>query len=214
MINPYRQCYRNNRKVIRVIGMEYGTEQIWVEFSSALRSFISSRVSDPSQIDDILQDVFLKIHSNIDLLKESTKIRNWVYQITRNTIIDYYRKHKIKVEDIDEIPLEDEEAYNNINNLVELEPAQKVAAGLKGMIADLPDKYAQALYLVEIEGLSQVDLAKKLGISVSGAKSRVQRGRQLLKDSLMRCCHFELDRYGRIINYHPICCCCCNRTHS
>ncbi len=189
--------------------MEYGTEQIWEEFSSALRSFISRRVSNPSQVEDILQDVFVKIHSNIDLLKDNTKIRSWVYQITRNTIIDYYRKQQIKLEDIDEIPIEDEGAFNNINNMVELEPAQKVAAGLKGMIDDLPEKYSQALYLVEIEGLPQVDLAKRLGISVSGAKSRVQRGRQLLKDSLMRCCHFELDRYGKIINYHPICCCCC-----
>jgi RNA polymerase sigma-70 factor (ECF subfamily) len=191
-------------------GMEYATEQIWEEFSSALRSFIAHRVSDPFQIEDLLQDVFLKIHSNIDMLKDSTKIRSWVYQIARNTIIDYYRKQNYELEDIDEIPLEDEIANNSINEIVDLEPAQKVAAGLKGMIDDLPEKYAQALYLVEIEGLSQVELAKRLGISVSGAKSRVQRGRQLLKDSLMKCCHFELDRYGKIINYHPICCCCCH----
>lgn len=190
--------------------MEYDTEQLWEEFSSALRSFISRRVSNPSHVEDILQDVFVKIHSNIDLLKDSTKIRSWVYQITRNTIIDCYRKHQIKYEDIDEIPLEDEEAYNSINNMVDLEPVQKVAAGLKGMIDELPEKYSQALYLVEIEGLSQVDLAKRLGISVSGAKSRVQRGRQLLKDNLMKCCHFEFDRYGRIINYQPVCCCCCH----
>lgn len=188
--------------------MEYSTEQIWEEFSSALRSFISRRVSNSSQIEDILQDVFIKIHSNIDSLKEDTKIRSWVYQITRNTIIDYYRKQNIKFEDIDEIHLEDEGGINNINNMIELEPTQKVAAGLKGMIDDLPQKYSQALYLVEFEGLTQVELAKKLGISVSGAKSRVQRGRQLLKDSLMKCCHFELDLYGAIINIHPICCCC------
>lgn len=191
--------------------MEYNTEKIWEELSLALRSFISRRISDSSQTEDILQDVFIKIHSNIDLLKENTKIRSWVYQIARNTIIDYYRKQKIKLEDIDEIPLEDEKALNDINNMIELEPAQKVAAGLRGMIDDLPEKYSQALYLVEFEGLTQVELADKLGISVSGAKSRVQRGRQLLKDSLMKCCHFELDRYGAIINIHPICCCCCHR---
>ncbi len=191
--------------------MEYSTEQIWEEFSSALRSFITRRVSNSSQIEDILQDVFIKIHSNIDSLKEDTKIRSWVYQITRNTIIDYYRKQNIKFEDIDEIHLEDEGGINNINNMIELEPTQKVAAGLKGMIDDLPEKYSQALYLVEFEGLTQVELAKKLGISVSGAKSRVQRGRQLLKDSLMKCCHFELDLYGAIINIHPICCCCCQK---
>ncbi len=193
-----------------VKSMAYSTEQIWEEFSSALRSFISRRVHNPSQIEDILQDVFVKIHSSIDSLKDYTKIHSWVFHITRNTIIDYYRKQKIKFEDIDTIALEDEGADNNINHMIESEPIHKVAAGLKGMINDLPEKYSQALNLVEFGGLSQVELAKRLGISVSGAKSRVQRGRQLLKDSLMKCCHFELDRYGMIINIHPICCCCCH----
>lgn len=188
--------------------MKYSTEQIWEEFSSALRSFISRKVNNPSLTEDILQDVFVKIHSNIDSLKENTKIRSWIYQITRNTIIDYYRKQIIKLEDIDELSLEDEGATNDINNMIELEPMKSVVSGLKGMIDDLPEKYSQALYLVEFEGLTQVELAQKLGISVSGAKSRVQRGRQLLKDSLMKCCHFELDRYGTIINIYPICCCC------
>lgn len=146
----------------------------------------------------------------MDSLKESTKIQSWIYRIARNTIIDYYRKQVIKLENIDEFSLEDDGAIDNINNLIELEPAQKVAAGLKEMIDNLPPKYSQALYLVEFEGVTQKELAKRLGISVSGAKSRVQRGRQLLKDSLMKCCHFEFDRYGTIINIHPACCCCCN----
>jgi RNA polymerase sigma-70 factor (ECF subfamily) len=190
--------------------MIYNTEQIWDEFSSVLRTFISRRVSNPSQAEDILQEVFIKIHSNIELLKENTKIRSWIYQITRNTIIDYYRKQKIKTEDIDAAAFEEKETFHAIDEMIEAGPAQEVAAGLRGMIDELPEKYSQALYLVEFEGLSQVELAKRLGISVSGAKSRVQRGRQLLRDSLMKCCHFELDRYGTIINIHPACCCCCH----
>lgn len=190
--------------------MKYNTEQIWNEFSSGLRAFISRRVSNSSKAEDILQDVFIKIHSNIHLLKEDSKIRSWVYQITRNTIIDYYRKQKIKIDDIDTITLENKDTVHSIDDMIEAGPFQEVAAGLRGMIDELPDKYSQALYLVEFEGLSQVELAKKLGISISGAKSRVQRGRQLLRESLMKCCHFELDRFGVIINFHPACCCCCH----
>lgn len=190
--------------------MKYSIEQIWEEFSLDLRSFISRRVSNSSDVDDILQDVFLKILSNIYLLKDDIKIRSWIYQITRNTIIDYYRKHKIKLVDIDEIPLEDKVTANTIDEMIEVGPAKEIAADLKGMIDNLPTKYSEALYLVEFEGLSQVELAKKLGISVSGAKSRVQRGRQLLLASLMKCCHFELDQYGTIIDFHPHCCCCVN----
>lgn len=190
--------------------MNYDTEQIWNEFSSGLKAFISRKVSNTSYVEDILQDVFIKIHSNIHLLKENAAIRSWVYQITRNTIIDYYRKQKIKFDDIDSISLEDKETLHTIDEMLESGPSQEVAAGLRGMIGELPEKYSQALYLVEFEGLSQVELAKKLGISISGAKSRVQRGRQLLKESLMKCCHFELDQFGTIINFQPACCCCCH----
>lgn len=193
--------------------MKLSIEQIWEEFSSDLHAFISRRVSNHSDVEDILQDVFIKIHTNIDSLKEDMKIRSWVYQITRNTIIDYYRKYKIKLVNIDEIPLEDMATTNTIEESIEAGPVQQVAAGLKGMINDLPEKYSQALYLVEFEGLTQVELAKKLGISVSGAKSRVQRGRQLLMNSLVMCCHFELDRYGTIINFHPNCCCCLKKNN-
>ena len=91
-------------------------------------------------------------------------------------------------------------------------PEQHIASGLTEMINALPEKYAQALNMVEIGGLSQVQLAKELNVSVSGAKSRVQRGRRLLKDSLLECCHYEFDRYGTIISYHSKSCCVCNKS--
>ncbi len=76
-----------------------------------------------------------------------------------------------------------------------------MACWLKPMIDDLPDKYREALWLTEFEGLTQVELAERLGISVSGAKSRVQRGRSLLRHDLLDCCQFEFDRRGGIIGY-------------
>ncbi|WP_058304172.1 RNA polymerase sigma factor SigZ [Gorillibacterium timonense] len=188
--------------------MKYTTENIWQEFNSSLRSFISKKVSNPSVVEDLLQDVFIKIHTNIDSLKEDIRVRSWVYQITRNTIIDYYRKHKNKEEDIDAIPLVDQGLGSSENDWIEFGPAHEVAAGLLGMIHDLPVKYSQALILVEFEELTMAELASTLGISVSGAKSRVQRGREMLRNNLMKCCHFELDRFGTIINIHPLCSCC------
>lgn len=189
--------------------MGYSTEKIWEDFSKRLRTFISNRISNPSHIDDILQDVFVKIHKNIGLLEDDTRIRSWVYRIARNTVIDYYRRQKIREEDIDAFQIDDEDTLINNDEIDVENPAKEVASGLKEMIEALPEKYSQALILVELEGLSQVELAKRLDISVSGAKSRVQRGRQLLKDSLMKCCHFEFDRFGTIIGISPACCCCC-----
>jgi RNA polymerase sigma-70 factor (ECF subfamily) len=200
------------------------TEDIWNGCGRGLRSFIAYRVSNPDNVDDILQEVFLKVHSKIDSLKDETKVCSWVYQVAQNTIIDYYRKRKPELVDIDKIHLNketDEETHLHedisdcsFNSLVsemkENDPHQEIASGLKGMVEALPAKYSQALLLVEFDGMSQVEMADKLGISVSGAKSRVQRGRQMLKDMLMNCCHFEFDKYGTIIDSHPKTCCGCN----
>lgn len=181
------------------------TEAIWIEFSDQLKQFVRRRIADKSLEDDILQDVFLKIHSHIDTLKDSTKIRSWLYQIARNTIIDYYRNTTIKTAIPDPFPASDEIPQNEV--------FQEIASGLKTMVEELPEKYAQALLLTEFQGLTQKELAQRLGISVSGAKSRVQRARKMLKDNLMKCCHFEFDRYGTIIDSHPITCCCCAAYH-
>ena len=79
------------------------------------------------------------------------------------------------------------------------------------MMNNLPPEYCEALCLTELEGLSQKDYAEKIGISYSGAKSRVQRARKILKDMLMNCCHYEFDKYGTVIGIHPVECCCCNK---
>jgi RNA polymerase sigma-70 factor (ECF subfamily) len=181
------------------------TEKIWIEFGNQLKSFISRRVKDISVAEDILQDVFVKIHSNIDNLKDEQKIKGWLFRIAKNCIIDYYRK-KI----IDSKELKDSYDYE----MSEVNDAeQEIASGLLDMIKELPPIYSEALLLTEFEGIKQTELAKKIGLSASAAKNRVQRARQMIKDDLMKCCHFEFDRYGTIIDYHPITCCCCHQHH-
>ncbi|MGA2143322.1 MAG: RNA polymerase sigma factor SigZ [Brevinematales bacterium] len=179
-------------------------DQIWDEFGGRIRAFIYRRISNHDDIDDILQEVFLKIHLNIDKLEEDSKLAGWIYKIAQNTIIDYYRKRKIHLDNIDvmEIGIERQDE----------EPEDNIASGLIKMIEALPEKYALSLILVEFQGLSIKEMAEKLGISESAAKSRIQRGRRLIRDSLMNCCHFEFDRFGTIIDFHPITCCCCHNS--
>ena len=71
------------------------------------------------------------------------------------------------------------------------------------MIERMPDHYRQALMLSDIQGLRQRDLARREGLSLSGAKSRVQRGREMLKGMLLNCCRFEFDKNGNPIDYEP-----------
>lgn len=171
-------------------------ETIYNDFHSKLKSFVVGRVSDADTAEDILQDVYLKIHSNIDGLRESDRLESWVYQITRNAIIDYYRRARPQDELSDSLAAPPDDEPDAVSQL---------ASSLKGMLNCVPEKYRQALELTELQGLSQVELATRLDISVSGAKSRVQRAREKLKEAFLDCCHFEFDRLGRVVDYHPNC---------
>jgi len=169
-------------------------ENIWREFSANLRQFILKRTSDESIADDILQEVFVKIHSRIDTLKDIRRLRGWIYQIARHAIIDYYRNQKTTAELPETITsLEN----SDINDDVDVLPC------IEAMVDRLPEKYRQAVILTTYQGLTQKKMGEKLGLSLSGAKSRSQRAREKLKNMLTECCHFELDRFGKIIDYEP-----------
>ena len=176
------------------------TEEIWKTYHSVLHGFIKSRVRDPSVADDILQDVFVKIHSGIDSLKDSTRIKGWIYQIARNAVIDHYRAHRESEQLPDDLAAPEADGSERVRGEVENCVTQ--------MVQTLPDSYREALTLSEIQGLAQKGVAEQLGISVSGAKSRVQRGRAMLKDMLLRCCHFEFDRRGGLVDYERKSPCC------
>jgi len=180
--------------------MNTALEIVWDQLCTRLCSFIRARVPDEDTAEDILQDVFVRIHAKAGTLRDMDKLESWVYQITRNAIIDYYRSRRPVVE-LPETLGEREDAYED-------DLTTELATDVRELIEALPKPYRQALVLTYYEGLSQKELAKRLGISYSGAKSRVQRARQKVKDMLVTCCHFEFDRRGTIIDYYEHCCCC------
>lgn len=163
---------------------------IWHEYQSELKRFVRSKVKDHDACDDILQDVFIKLHSKIETLKHQEKIKPWLYQICRNAVSDYFRKNKFSVstESMD-LPLENEPDNNN----------REFTGCVKPHINKLPEKYRVALTKVELENCSQLQLSKELNISYSALKSRVQRGRELLKKYFEACCNISTDKYGNVI---------------
>ena len=170
-------------------------ETIWNEFALQLGQFIRSRVADRAAADDILQDVFLKVQKKLGQLDDPSKLQSWLYLIARNAVIDYYRAKKPTTEIPDSLPAEE-----NGNSDPEL---NGLKTAFRRMVYSLPDPYRDAVVLTEFEGLSQKELAQRLGISLSGAKSRVQRGRAQLKQMLLDCCQFEFDRRGSVIDCNP-----------
>jgi RNA polymerase sigma-70 factor, ECF subfamily len=169
-------------------------ESVWTEFADRLGRFIRARVADPPTAEDILQDVFVKMHSRLDHLRAPAKLQSWLYLIARNAIIDHYRTTR-KTSELPESLLA--EPPEDSAEVCELKDA------LRQMIEGLPDAYREAIMLTEFEGLTQMQLAERLGITLSGAKSRVQRARGQLKQMLLGCCQFEFDRRGGIIDCKP-----------
>jgi RNA polymerase sigma-70 factor (ECF subfamily) len=180
--------------------MTIASEQLWETFSGPLHQFISRRVPDPYSAEDILQDVFLKIHIHISSLRTDDRLTSWIYQITRNAIADYYRAQRPTADLADAIDVP--------GNLVEDDAVRELSPCVAVMVDELPETYREALRLTEYEGLSQKALSERLGISFSGAKSRVQRARAKIKEQLLNCCYFQFDYAGRIIDYQPRCACC------
>ena len=168
------------------------TDAIWMHLSSDLRQFIFRRVRDNHVADDLLQETFVRVHRSIETLQDKERVAAWVYQIARNVVRDHYRKAStagVTLADVEDI-LDDEQGGLPIGS--------RDPSWLSEMIASLPESYRTAMQLAEIEGLSQQELADRLGLSLSGAKSRVQRGRAMLKSLLEACCTFELDSRGRL----------------
>lgn len=189
--------------------MNASVETIWDTFHARLSRFVRRRLPDGQSADDVLQEVYLKIHAHAADVRDEERMSGWVYQIARNAIHDFYRAQKPEHPIHDEIPLLDdndpltEDAADDI--------ARRLAVSVRAMIDQMPADYREALILTEYEGMSQKELAEHLGLSLSGAKSRVQRGRKLLREMLLACCHFQFDRLGAVIDYYPRCGCCSDR---
>lgn len=180
--------------------MQKPVQAVWYEFSAPLKGFILKRVGDEQCAEDILQDVFLQVHRHLESLRDERRLESWLYQITRNAVADFYRRRQIIPALTDDLPVapadEDEELRAALGTSV------------RHMIDDLPEEYRIPLILDVIEGVPQAEIGARLGISLSGAKSRVQRARAKLREMLFDCCHFEFDRVGRVIDYYPRAQCC------
>jgi len=161
-------------------------ERIWNKSSTRLGQFIRARVADPTTAEDILHDVFVKFQGRLDEFHDPAKIQSWLFLVARNAIIDHYRTRKITSKLSESLPVE-----QPATDVIEIEELHVM---LRRIIDRLPKPYREAFVLTAFEGLSQKELAKRLGISVSGAKSRVQRAREQLKEMLLDFCRREFRR--------------------
>ena len=173
-------------------------DDIWEEYKIALKRFLLSKVDNQSDVEDLLQEVLIKMLENVSIIRDQTKIKPWLFQIANNTVIDFYRTkgrmHQLQ---------------NNINTRVDLmefsvtenskaKTYEELSDCLLPFINALPKEEAILLMDVDINKVQQKEYAEHLGISYSTLKSRVQKSRKALRKLFEECCNFELDKYGNV----------------
>ena len=183
-------------------GVSLSTEAVWAELHASIRGFVARRVRQQPDVEDVVQRVFLHVHRALPMLRETDKLHAWIYQTKRRAIADFYRtpsqNREIATGTADEIaselassdlPEDGEAATRELSNC------------LRPLMRGLTVADQEALQMVEFDGLTQVEAAARLGLSVSGMKSRVQRARSHLRSALLECCTIAVDRRGGVISY-------------
>ena len=182
-------------------GLGEPTEQVWRDLLGRLHTFVRRRIADPNRAEDVVAEILLRIHQNIDSLDDAQRLPNWVFRIARNAVIDEYRRagrgreHLVPTltdEPDAEPPDEDAPAV-----LAEL------ANCLRPLLTTLPAEQRRAVEMIDLDGTAQAHAAQHEGVSLSGMKSRVQRGRRRLAELLGQCCALTLDARGVPMDYTP-----------
>ncbi len=169
--------------------LELSTNQIWDELKEDLRIFIFSKTKDESLTDDLLQDVFLKVHLNLHSIREPEKVKSWVYQITRNQISAFYRTQKYTPVKTNEIEFP--------------EPSEEELADpfccVNTFLDELPNGYSEVMKLRLIHGKKQAEIARELEISLANVKARIYRSKELLKGKFSNCCGYSINEEGLLV---------------
>lgn len=164
------------------------TKEVWTIYAEDLRRFILSKVKDVTITEDILQDTFIKIHTKLHTLKDSDKLKSWVFAIARYTILDYFKASKLTyTSEVIEIEAETETSEHNEQDC------------LRGILKNLPKKYRDPLFLSDIKGMKQQAIAEQLKLPLSTVKSQIQRARKQIAKGFMDCCGFVMNEEGHLV---------------
>jgi RNA polymerase sigma-70 factor (ECF subfamily) len=162
-------------------------------FSTKLRAFVRRRVRDEATADDVAQEVLLKVFRSRATLRDEQRIEAWIYQIARTALSDHYRRGRTSEALTESVAAETPDEVTALR--------ESVIASMKAFLEELPEAYREPVRLAELERLPLAKIALRLGLSLTAVKSRVRRGRAMLKKKLQDCCRFEFDRMGKVIDW-------------
>ncbi len=169
----------------------------WRDIEARLRPYVARRVASAAEVDDIVQEILVHVHKGLATLRDDERFGGWVYRIAARTIADAARSHARDplVRDAGVVDTAGSGPADEVADL-QLELGECVAL----FVARLPSPYREAITLTELQGLTQKEAAEMLGTSVSGMKSRVQRGRDKIRRMFEECCELSVDCRGRVVD--------------
>ncbi len=175
---------------------------LWAEVGASIERFVRRRINDPHQADDVVADVMLRIHQHLGALDDRERVTAWVFRITRNAITDHYRRtgrrREVLTADIEPDADPSADAWLDDQDAT----LSQLAACIRPLVHALPADYRRALELTDFEGHTQLDAAQIEGISLSGMKSRVQRGRRQFATLVKQCCDVTTDSRGELVDFN------------
>lgn len=176
---------------------------IWAEVGTSIERFVRRRISDPHQAEDVVAEVMMRIHQHIGTVNDRERVTAWVFRIARNAITDHYRRtsrrHEVLTADIDASTDASADAWLDDQQAT----LSELAACIRPLVDALPDDFRRALELTDLAGHTQAEAAEIEGISLSGMKSRVQRGRRQFAALVAQCCDITTDSRGELVDFTP-----------
>jgi RNA polymerase sigma-70 factor (ECF subfamily) len=163
-----------------------------------LRAFLARRVPPGVEAEDLLQEVFVRVIRHLGTLRSTDRPEAWLFQIARNALRDALRARQRRDGRTDSLEIDVPADADTVT----AESEAELAPCLTPMIARLAEPYRSAIELTSLRGMTQAAAARHAGISVSGMKSRVQRGREHLRQMLIDCCEIAVDVRGGVSDHH------------
>ena len=164
------------------------TQSVWKLYGEDVKYFILNKVKDISISEDLVQETFLKVHTKLDTLKDENKLKPWVFSIARNTVFDYFKSTNKSVDLKDFHTEAEEEIFKHTEKDC-----------LLSHILNLNEKYRKPLFLSDVKGIKQQDIANQLNVPLPTIKSRIQRARKKVAEGYMDCCGYTLNNKGVLV---------------
>jgi RNA polymerase sigma-70 factor (ECF subfamily) len=178
-------------------------ETIWAEVGTSLERFVRRHIADPHAAEDVVAEVLLRIHLHLGTVDDHERVTAWVFRIARNAITDHYRRNARRRDESDSDAVAAVVGDDSADGWLDDQSAvlAELASCIRPLIDALPADYRRALELTDLDGRTQADAARIEGVSVSGMKSRVQRGRRLFTALVRNCCEVTTDSRGELVDF-------------